>query len=316
MKISNVSQESKIYLFSVLIALFVTFLWSTSFVIIKIGLKTATPMLFSGFRYLLAGSILLFFVGFNDKSKKEIMSFTSRQFLLLLLYGLVFITMTQGFQYLSLNLLPAITVSQLLTITPVIVLLMGNFILKEVPSRLDFILLTTTLFGVFMFYYPFNIPFSELIGLGFLVLCLFSNAGATILGRHINSTLEKSALTITSISMFFGGLLLTISGFIFEKFTITWIEVIYVIILAVVNTALAFTLWNKSMRTLRALDISLINNTMLPQITILSILFLQESITLLEFFSLAVILVSVLSIQVHSILKQNNGKKLVNQVLT
>lgn len=316
MKFSDVSQESKIYFFSVLTALFVTFLWSTSFVIIKIGLKTATPMLFSGFRYLLAGIILLSFVGLNDRSKNEITSFTSKQFLLLLLYGLVFITMTQGFQYLSLNILPAITVSQLLTITPVIVLLMGNFLLKEVPSRLDFILLATTLFGVFMFYYPFNIPFSELIGLAFLILCLFSNAGATVLGRHINATLQKSALTITSISMFFGGFLLTISGFIFEKFTITWTEFIYIIILAVVNTALAFTLWNKSMKTLRALDISLINNTMLPQITILSIIFLQESITVLEFISLAIILVSVLSIQVHSILKQNNSKKLVDPTLS
>lgn len=315
MKFSEVSQESKLYLASVGIAFFVTFLWSTSFVIIKIGLKTATPMLFSGFRYLLASVILLMMVFLDTKSKNEIKSLTKQHFLLLVAYGLIFITFTQGFQYLSLNLLPAITVSQLLTITPVLVLLMSNFLLKEIPSRLDFILLATVLIGVFMFYYPFQIPFSELMGLGFLVVCLFSNAGATILGRHINSTLQKTSLTVTSISMFFGGLILTIAGFIFEKLTFTSMEILYVIVLAVVNTALAFTLWNNSMKTLRALDISLINNTMLPQITILSILFLSESITLVELVSLVIILVSVIAIQVHSILKQNNKKKILFQYL-
>ena len=309
MKVLEISQESKFYLFSVITALFVTFLWSTSFVVIKIGLKTATPMLFSGLRYLLASIILLGLVLFNDTSKREIKTLHRNHFFLLVVYGLIFITMTQGFQYLSLNQLPAITVSQLLTITPVLVLLMSNFILKEIPSRLDFILLATTLFGVFLYYYPFQIPYSELLGLGFLVICLLSNAGSTILGRQINSTLHKSPLTVTSISMFFGGLILTIAGFMFEKFAFSAIEILYVILLAVVNTAFAFTLWNKTMKTLRALDTSLINNTMLPQITILSILFLQESVTLVELFSLVIILVSVMSIQVHSILKQNNNKK-------
>ncbi len=273
-------------------------------------------MLFSGLRYLLASIILLVFVLFNDTSKQEIKSLNKHHFFILVAYGLIFIAMTQGFQYLSLNVLPAITVSQLLTITPVLVLLMSNFILKEIPSRIDFALLATTLFGVFLYYYPFKIPYSELIGLGFLVMCLLSNAGSTVLGRHINSTMNKSPLTVTSISMFFGGSMLTIAGFIFERFTFTAIEIFYVILLAVVNTAFAFTLWNKTMKTLRALDTSLINNTMLPQITILSIIFLQEIVTLVELLSLVIILVSVMSIQIHSILKQNNNKKNVVPALS
>ena len=306
----HLSVDSKHYLFSVGIAFFVTFLWSTSFVIIKIGLRTTTPILFSGFRYLLASIILLFFVFLNDSNKNEIKSLKKEEFGLLFVYGFVFITMTQGFQYLSLNILPAISVSQLLTITPVIVLLMSNFILKETPSKWDIILLTTTFFGVIMFYYPFQIPLSELLGLFFLFICLLSNASATILGRHTNSTLHKSALTITAISMFIGGIILTLAGLLFEKLKFSEVEIFYVIILAIFNTALAFTLWNKSMATLRALDTSLINNTMLPQITILSIIFLQESINLLETVSLVIILVSVILIQVHSINKQNNKNKI------
>lgn len=49
--------------------------------------------------------------------------------------------------------------------------------------------------------------------------------------------------------------------------------------LAIVNTALAFTLWNNTLRTLTAVESSVINNTMLPQIAILAWLFLDEPLT-------------------------------------
>ena len=47
---------------------------------------------------------------------------------------------------------------------------------------------------------------------------------------------------------------------------------------ALVNTALAFTLWNFSLRQLSALESSAINNTMLIQIALLAWLFLDESL--------------------------------------
>ena len=50
--------------------------------------------------------------------------------------------------------------------------------------------------------------------------------------------------------------------------------------LAVVNTALAFTLWNHTLRTLAAVESSIINSTMLIQIAILAWVFLGERITL------------------------------------
>jgi hypothetical protein len=46
--------------------------------------------------------------------------------------------------------------------------------------------------------------------------------------------------------------------------------------LAVVNTAVAFTLWNRSLRPLSALESAGINNTMLIQIALLAWVFLGE----------------------------------------
>ena len=46
--------------------------------------------------------------------------------------------------------------------------------------------------------------------------------------------------------------------------------------LATVNTAWAFTLWNRTLRRLAAAESSLINNTMLVQVALLAWLFLEE----------------------------------------
>jgi len=43
----------------IMLALFVTFLWSTSFVIIKIGLAEIPPLTFAGLRYTIAFICLL-----------------------------------------------------------------------------------------------------------------------------------------------------------------------------------------------------------------------------------------------------------------
>lgn len=48
--------------------------------------------------------------------------------------------------------------------------------------------------------------------------------------------------------------------------------------LAVVNTALAFTLWNHTLRTLTATASSAVNNTMVIQIAVLAWVFLGQSL--------------------------------------
>ena len=53
-------------------------------------------------------------------------------------------------------------------------------------------------------------------------------------------------------------------------------------LLAVVNSAFAFTLWNHTLRTLSAMESSLINNTMMIQIPVLAWLFLDEEPSIVQ----------------------------------
>ncbi|MGY5872683.1 MAG: DMT family transporter, partial [Candidatus Thorarchaeota archaeon] len=83
----------------------------------------------------------------------------------------------------------------------------------------------------------------------------------------------------------------------------------YILWLAVINTALAFTLWNRSQRILRALDMTLINSTMMPQIVILSIIFLGEFPELLDWVGLILLAISVSAVQIIQTKKMNNSDK-------
>ena len=51
---------------------------------------------------------------------------------------------------------------------------------------------------------------------------------------------------------------------------------------AIINTAFAFTLWNLTLRSITAMESSIINGTMLIQIAILAWYFLGESISVQE----------------------------------
>ena len=99
--------------------------------------------------------------------------------------------------------------------------------------------------------------------------------------------------------MTFGAAILLVWGLVTEGVpALSLTSWIYIIWLSVVNTALAFTLWNKAMQYLRAVDMSLIQSTMMPQIIILSVVFLGEIPTILDWIALSLIAISVLLVQV------------------
>ena len=116
---------------AVFLALFVTFLWSTSWVLIKRSLAEIPPLTFAGLRYALAALILLPGLG---RQRAVLASLTGKEWRQLIVLGLVFYTLTQGGQFLTLNYLPAITFSLMLNFSAVLVAVFGIFALKEIPA--------------------------------------------------------------------------------------------------------------------------------------------------------------------------------------
>jgi drug/metabolite transporter (DMT)-like permease len=87
-------------------------------------------------------------------------------------------------------------------------------------------------------------------------------------------------------------------GIITQGFgSMSWQDWTIIIWLAVVNTAFAFTLWNHTLRTLTAVESSVINSLMMPQIAILAFVFLDEILSTREIWGLILVGIGVLIVQ-------------------
>ena len=290
------------------LAFLVTFLWASSFIIIKFGLRGLSPLLFAGYRYILASAILLVASLRNKTTRNELFSLSSRSWGIYGTYGLIFIAITQGTGFLSLKLLPAVTVSFVLSLTIIFVILISDITLGERPTKKQFAFIILALVGVLIFFYPLSVIVENKVGLLILVISLLANAISTIMGRGINRSDTTPVIVITTVSMGIGAIALLIAAAIFEGFEMpSLIELVIIVWLAVVNTALTFTIWNYVLRKLTAYEATVIQNSMLPQITILAIIFLGEKVTWYQDIAIVIILVSVVLVQL------NNGVKKVNE---
>ncbi|MBZ0178896.1 MAG: DMT family transporter [Melioribacteraceae bacterium] len=274
--------ENRTHIKPILQALLVTLLWSSSFIIIKLGLDEIPPILFAGLRYILAFIILLI-VSLSKQKFEEVKSFSRKDWINLIALGIVFYTLTQGAQFLGLSLLPSVTVSLMLNFTPIVVAVLAIFFLKEFPSIRQWFGTILFLAGVLVYFLPLIEDHNPLLGIIIMAGGILSNAGAAILGRKINRTAHISPLIITTISMGIGSVILFTVGAISEGIpSISLTNILLLLWLAVINTAFAFTLWNVTLQKLTAMESSIINGTMLFQIAFLAWIILGESITMKE----------------------------------
>ncbi len=291
---------------AILQALFVTFLWSTSWVFIKFGLQDIPPMTFAGLRYFLAFLVLIPFYQ-RTKSTTPLRSLSRKDWRNLVGLGLLYYTITQGTQFIGLAYLPAITFSIMLNGTAVIVAIFGIFLLHEIPTHLQWIGMMVFISGAFLFFYPFVVPAGQAVGYVIAVIHILATSLSSIVGRGINRHARIHPLTVTLVSMGIGSICLLGLGLFNEPLPTlnlqSWAIILW---LAVVNTAFAFTLWNHTLRTLSAMESSVINNTMLIQITILAWLFLGETLTGLEIVGLILVALGALLVQLK--FSKRNGK--------
>lgn len=286
---------------AVLQAVFVTSLWASSWVLIKFGLRASLPALtFAGLRYVLAFLCLMPFVLSNPTHRAALRAFTRADWGRLALLGIVYYTLTQGSQFLSLAYLPAAMVSLLLNLTPLVVGLFGIVFLREHPSSGQWLGIALTLIGVMLYFFPLNV--AELHSFGLLVALggVFSNAASSVLGRQANRLANSSPLIITFVSMGIGSILLLAAGIMIQGFGALdlqgWLLIAW---LAIVNTAFAFTLWNHTLRTLSAVESSIINSLMMPQIAILAFVFLGEALNGKEIAGLILVSLGVIVVQLQ-----------------
>ncbi len=273
-------------------ALLVTFLWSTSWVLIKISLHDIPPLIFAGLRYMLAALLL---VPALVRKRTALRTLTRKDWTQLILLGVVFYALAQGGQFLTLMYLDATPFSLLLNFSTVVVAVIGIFSLREVPSLLQWGGVVVFLGGVLIYFLPKGGLTGSVVGYILAGLTVLANAVAAIQGRYINRERRIPPMVVTGISMGVGAILLLGSGLVLEPWPHLSLTNIAVIAwMGVVNTAFAFYLWNHTLQHLSAVDSSIINNTMLIQIAALAWIFLGEALDWVEIIGLALAAVGIL----------------------
>ena len=192
-----------------------------------------------------------------------------------------------------------------------LVAIAGIFLLHERVNLSQWIGLALFIIGVFLYFnQAANFPVNKL---GFAIgsVTVVSNAFGSIIGRRVNKAKKFSPIVVTAVSMGVGAVIMIIIALVTEGFpSVTgkvWLAIGW---LALVNTAFAYWVWNKSLQVLTAMESSVINNTMMIQISLLSWLFLGETITWVEGVGLLVAIIGVILVNVRfkSVQPTSDGK--------
>lgn len=275
--------------------------------LIRIGLDDADlqPVTFAGLRYATAAAVLWCWVAVRRRD--DVRALGRADLVRLAALGLCFYGVTQGAQFIAIDAQPAATTSLVLSLTPLLVGVLGARTLAERTSPRQFVGGALVAAGA-LAYFAGDLGAST-VGMVAATVGLAANALSGLFGRSVNRTRGLAPVVVTTVSMSVGAAALLLVGLTAEPWTgpsaRAWVIIVW---LAVVNTALAFTLWNLALRHLTAVESAGVNNLMLPQIAFLAWVFLDEPLGLLGAIGVLAVSIGVFLTQAPVARRQGTDK--------
>ncbi|MBW1812813.1 MAG: DMT family transporter [Deltaproteobacteria bacterium] len=285
---SKASKSGDLFLIASVIA------WGVNFPFAKFVLAFMGPMVFSSTRYGIA-SILLFAILWQQKASMKI---SFREVKVLIVVGLLGVTLFQGFWAFGLKMTSASKASILVTTSPIFAALISAF-RGDRPSLVSWCGILLSLFGVAI---VINNSLTEItIGIGNITGDLLI-VGAALMWAFYTFVSEpivsrRGAILTTAWSMLFGATILAIVGI--PSFGLQdwgsvpingWLAWGFT---AVMGAALAFVWYCAGIARI-GITRGIVYGFLIPVVAILtSVLFFGESMTLVQLFGAAIVLVGV-----------------------
>jgi drug/metabolite transporter (DMT)-like permease len=281
-----------------IVAVFVTILWSSSYVIIKWGLEEIPPLYFATLRYLLAFGVLVLVDLLLPRRSTSASASIGASRRTLLLAGVCGYTIAQGFQYVGLFYLPAVSTAFILTFNPIFVLVIGVAFLREGAGRRELGGLLIAVAGAFVFFYGRLSLQGEWAGALITIVSGVGWAGYVIFVRALQRERRMDSLRLTSVTMGIGVAGLVLLSLLSGSYSpLSLKDLAFIVWLATANTALAFFLWNWALASIPAYHLTVLQNVMLVEIAFFSLAFLGEILTSLMIVGMALVLVGVAVVQ-------------------
>ena len=271
-----------------------TTIWASSFVFVKIGLEYMGPLTIAGFRYFLAFLVLLPFLIRKGTIRQPI---SRGIWLRLFAIGISAYTVGNGALFFGLKYLPATTVSFLMSLSPLLILIGGAVWLKEIPTRWQVFGIIVSLLGSVLFFSS-GLKSGEPAGIVIVIVGLIGFMLFGILGREIAKVKQLDTITLTTIPLAIGGGFLLLIAFPLEGMPLLSIKPVGIVLwLAIVNTALAYVLYNHSLQILTALEMNVMLNLAPLGTALLAWWLLGERLSFVQIIGMAVMIIGVIFVQ-------------------
>jgi len=278
-------------------AVLITIIWSSTFVIVKIGLESLGPLTIAGLRYFL-GFVLLSPLLLIRKTR--IGKISKNLWLRLILIGISSYTIGNGALFWGLKYVPATTGSLMMSLIPLLVLAGAALFLKEIPSGMQVLGVIISLLGSGIFFAGGLKP-GEPLGLIIVIAGLIGFMTFALLGRGIARDGLLDTLTLTALPLLIGGLVTLVIALAVEGLPrFTEDSLLIVFWLALVNTAIGYWIYNHALRTLTALEMNMFMNLTPFFTALLGWIFLGESLSGIQYLGMIVIVGGVALVQLGS----------------
>ncbi len=278
---------------AILVALIVTVIWSSTFVIVKFALESLGPLTIAGMRYTL-GALVLFPFLVLRKEKKPI---TRDLWLRLTLIGISSYTIGNGALFWGLKYIPATTGSFLMGLIPLLVMIGGAVFLRELPARWQIVGVFVSLAGSGIFFSG-GLESGEPLGMIILAIGLVGFMSFSLLGRGIARERSLDTLSLTIYPLIIGGLITSVIAFGIEGLPVFTGRSFWAVVwLALINTSLGYVLYNYALRDLTALEMNMVMNLTPLFTALLSWILLRERLSVIELSGMLVMITGVVLVQ-------------------
>ncbi len=269
--------------------------WSSSFPLVKISLAELSPFQIAGVRYF--GAFIVLIPILLTRSRGTLKRMPLRLWVRLAVMGVIAYPLGNSMLFWGLQSLHSTTSAFLLNSSPLATLALGVIWLKEKPTRLQLVGLVVALGGGFVFFGT-RIPSAETVPIVVTLLGAVCLAVFGVMAREFARDGLVDGVTLAGIPLLFGGGLLMIAV---PPAHIPSPRVSAVLVwLAVVNSALAYLLWNHALRRLQAFEISIVANLMPMGTGLVAPLLIGETVGPAAWVGIAVALAGVVLVGLGS----------------
>lgn len=274
--------------FVIIVATLCCLLWGSAYPAVKSGYilfniasgDVASKILFAGYRFIIAGAIVLVIAGFT---RRNIFSLSKKNISELFVLGVFQTTLQYIFFYIGLSNTTGVKGSILNSIGTFFSVILAHYIYKNdklngrkvVGCLVGFIGVMIVNFTSDLLKFSFNFT-----GDGFIIIAALIFSSAAIYGKKLSQTMD--VMVVTGYSLFVGGVILAIIGLLFggrvtHFTTSSTLLLLYMALLS----SVAFSLWALLLKYNKVGTVSIFNFLVPIFGAILSSVFLGENI--LEF---------------------------------